>query len=145
MNFLEVIKDKVQSHLDKRKEEQEMMDRLRLEASLQKKQIFEEEFKKNALEVAKREAKKSAAEMSGLKKLQAINRARRLTETGQSPGSFFEKFSEYTQKNIAKRQENLKRTAELREQAQKMKEKKVNSPPGIERRKPFSPTGFKHG
>ncbi len=145
MGFLDVIKDKIQSHLDKRKEEQEMMERLRLEASLQKKQIFEEEYKKDSLEVAKREAKKSAAEMSGLRKLRAINRSRRLTETGKSPGSFFSKVSEYTQKNIAKRQENLKGTAELREQAQKMKEEKVSSPTKIRRREPFSPTGFKYG
>jgi len=101
------------------------MDRLRLEARMQQQQIFEEEFRKNALEVAKAHAKKQAANLSGLQKLRALNRSKRLTESGQNPSSFLSRLAEYTQKNLAKREENLKRTTELRAVAKKMREEKL--------------------
>jgi len=119
------IKSGIKKHFDKKKEEQEMMDRLRLEARMQQQQIFEEEFKKNALEVAQANARKQAANLSGLQKLRALNRSRRLTESGSNPGSFFSRMAEYTQKNLAKREENLKRTAELRDAAKKMREEEL--------------------
>jgi len=125
MGVWDTIKSGFKKHFDKKKEEQEMMDRLRLEARMQQQQIFEEEFKKNALEVAKAKAKKQAANLSGLQKLRALNRARNLTESGQNPSSFLSKLAEYTQKNLAKREENLKRTAELRAMAKQMREQKL--------------------
>jgi len=124
MGFLGTIQRSFKEYSDKKKEERDMMERLRLESKIQKQQIFEDEFKKNALEVAKSEAKKSAAEKSGLQKLRAMNRARRLTESGNS-GSIFSKLSQYTQKNIAKREENMKRTNELREAGKKMREENL--------------------
>jgi len=125
MSVLKSISDGVQSYFDKRNEDREVMDNLRHEAEAQKRLIFEEEFKKNALEVAKAEAKKEAAEKSGLQKLRAMNRTRRLNEIKDPSNSIFGKLGEYTQKNLARREENLKRTHELREAAKKMREEKL--------------------
>lgn len=124
MGVFESLKNSVQGYFDKKREDREFVERLQREADAQKKILFEEEFKKNALEVAKAEAHKNAAKLSGLQKLRAMNRARRLTEPGQGQG-MFSKLSEYTQKNIAKREENIKRTAELRDAGKKMREEKL--------------------
>ncbi len=139
-NLFGNIKDKVNEHFEKKKLEKEDFERMQREVDFKQKQIFEEEFKKNALEVAKSKAKKDAAKLSGLQKLRALNRAERLTQSGNDPGSVFSKFSEYTQKNLAKREENLKRTETMRNEAKKMREEKIISQPGV--RKPFSPSGF---
>lgn len=125
MSIFESIKSGISGHFEKKKKEREMMEQLQLEAEQQRRLIFQEEFKKNALEVARAKAKKDAAKLSGLQKLRAVNRARRLTETGKEPGSMFSKLSEYTQKNLAKREENLKRTEEMREMAKKIREEKL--------------------
>ena len=69
------IKDKVNEHFDKKKLEREEFERMQREADFQQKNIFQEEFKKNALEVARAKAKKDAAELSGLQKMRAMNRA----------------------------------------------------------------------
>jgi len=127
MNVLEDIKEGITKHFDKRKQDREMMEKLQKEADLQQAQIFQEEFKRNALEVAKARAKKQAAELSGLQRLRATNRARRLTESGTTPGSFFSKLSEYTQKNIANREANLKRTAEMRGVATEERKRQLES------------------
>ncbi len=122
MGILDTIKSGIQDHFDKKKEEREMMERLQREARASQILLFEEQFKKNALEVAKAKAHQDAAKLSGLQKLRATNRASRLTETGGNPGSWFSKLSEHTQKNLAQREENLKRTKEMRETAKKMRE-----------------------
>ncbi len=122
MGILESIKSGIEGHFEKRKEDQEFMDNLRRESEAQKRLIFEEEFRKNALEVAKAEAKREAAQKSGLQKLRATNRLRRLNEVKESPDSFFGKLSSYTHRNIANREANLKRTEELRETAKKIRE-----------------------
>ncbi len=126
MGFLDSIKNSFQSHLDKKQEQKEFEERLRFEASIQEKQIFEQEFKKNALEVARSRAMKDAAEKSGLQKLRATNRARRLTESGDTnQGTMFSKLSAMTQRNMANREQNLKRTKEMRDTAKKMREDRL--------------------
>ena len=72
--------------------------------------------------------------------MRAMNRARNLTQSGSDPGSVFSKFSSYTQKNLAKREENLKRTEEMREEGKKIREGRTQHQPQV--RKPFSPSGF---
>jgi len=150
MSVLDSIKSGISNHFEKKKKEREMMEQLQLEASMQQRQIFQEEFKKNALEVARAKAKQDAAKLSGLQKLRATNRARRLTETGQEPGSMFSKLSEYTQKNLARKEENIKRTEEMRETAKKMQEERLVTQQKTREqnllksgvRKPFSGGGF---
>ena len=112
------------------------MDNLRKEAEAQGRIEFERRFKKNSLEVVRAKAKKDALKLSGLQKMRAINRARNLTEAGNS-GSAFSKFSEYTQKNLQRTEENKKRTEEMRKEGAKMRGEElakrqggiVNKPP----------------
>jgi hypothetical protein len=131
MTFFQEIKESFTRRSEKRKEEQEIIDRIKLETEVQRKQILEEELRKNSLEVAKAKAKRDAAELSGLQKLRAENRLRNL-ENPKTQTGIFGKLSEYTQRNIARREENLKRTEEMKN---KVKEG-VQTP----QRKPFSPT-----
>jgi hypothetical protein len=140
MGILDSIKSGIKGHFDKRQEEREMMEKLQFEADLQRRQTFEEEFRKNALEVAKAKAKQDAARLSGIQKLRAENRLRRLTQIdANKPMGFFEKMRTYTQKNMARREANLKRTAEMRETARKMREERKNTAP---KRRPFSPSNI---
>lgn len=109
---------------EKRRAEKEMLEGLQKEAEAQRRLHFQDEFRKASLEVARAQAKKEAAEKSGLQKLRATNRARRLHEVGAEEGSFFGKLADYTRKNRLRREENLKRTAILREEAKKMREER---------------------
>ncbi|KKN09619.1 hypothetical protein LCGC14_1044740 [marine sediment metagenome] len=113
MGFFDFIKEGVSNHFEKRKQDQELVDRIRKETAVQERQIFEEQMRKDALEVAKAKAKKEAAELSGLKKMRAENRLRNLNNP-QSREGFLGKMREYTQRNIARREENLRRTAEIK-------------------------------
>lgn len=124
-NAFESIQQKIQERQQKKKEEQEFTRRLQLQAEVEGRIAFEEEYKKNAKIVAIAKAKRDAASKSGLQKMRAEDRARRLQESGSEPGSFFDKMATYTQKNLAKREENLKRTAEARDAAKKMRDQKL--------------------
>ena len=108
-----------------------MVDRLRLEAEVERKRVLEEEMRKHMKELAIGKAKRDAAELSGLKKHRAENRLRNLQNPRTEMG-IFSKLSEYTQRNIARREENLRRTEERKEDAKEI----VRSPS----RKPFTPT-----
>ena len=148
MSIFDSIKSSMAKRSDKKKEEKEMLEKMQFEADVQRRIIFQEEFKKNALEVARAQAKKQAASASGLQKLRAENRARRLTETNISnPNSFLAKVSEFTQKNIAKRQENMKRTEDIRKTADEMKKERLtgNQQQRVDRinRKSFGQSSWK--
>ncbi len=132
MSFLDLIKESFSDRSEKRREEKELVDRIRLESEVRRKEILEEEIRKNMLELTIGKAKKDAAELSGLKKHRAENRLRNL-QNPQTQMGIFSKLSEYTQRNIAKREENLRRT----EENKRMVKEGVQSPQG---RKPFSPT-----
>ena len=150
-NLLGNLKQKFQESQDRKKLEKEEIDRMQREVDFQAKQVFEKEFRENALRIAIGKAKKDAASKSGMQKLQSQNRLRRLQEPGANdPSNFFNKFSAYTQKNIARREENMKRTAEVREEAKNMREEKPSvpgtrkpfEPSNLGNRKPFQPSGF---
>jgi len=139
-NLLGSIKQKFAESQERKRIEKEELAQMQRQVDFRAKQVFQEEFEKNALKVAISRAKKDAAKKSGIQKLQAQNRLRRLQEPGSNdPSNFFNKFSSYTQKNLARTEENKKRTAEMREAAEKMREEKPGTP-GI--RKPFEPSGF---
>ena len=141
MSFLDGIKKELTERARKRKADQETLHQLRLQAEAERQRVFAEQFKKDSFEVAISKAKKEAAEKSGLQKLRATNRLRNLQKQEGQPGNAFEKLREYTQRNLAKREENLKRTAEMRGIAGvKQEGKGVNSPTY---RKPFGSPGFK--
>ena len=127
MGFFDTAREKIREHFDKKSEDREKMEELRKEVNLQRQQIFEEQFKKNALEVAKRQAYKDAAEKSGIQKLRAETRLRRLNEQSSAPepGTWREKMRDYTSKNIARREENLQRTEEIRAKAEELKQERM--------------------
>ncbi len=125
MSLFGSIKESIKGHFEQRKENQVRMDKLRREANSEYSKIFQEEFKLNSREVVKAKAKKDAAEKSGLQKLRATNRSRNLSGQGIDPGTFFGKFSDYTKGNIARREENLKKTEELRKVAKEDREKQM--------------------
>ena len=142
-NFLGNLKEKFRQSQERKEEEKRELDRMQREVDFERKRVFQEEYLKNAKAVAIGQAKKEAASKSGIQKLRAENRLRRLQDPDSSnPSNFFANFSAYTQKNIAKREENLKRTKAIREEAEKMKGEKKSTfqPAGI--RKPFQPSGF---
>jgi hypothetical protein len=131
MSFLDAIKESLSDRSQKRREEKALIDRMRLEGEVARKQVLEEELKKNFQEIVKAKAKKDAATMSGLQKLRAENRLRNLNNP-QTKTGIFSKISEYTQRNIARREENLRKTEENRAKGKE----NIQSPS----RKPFTPT-----
>ena len=141
-NLLGNFKQKFAESQERKRVEKEELATMQREVDFQAKIEFQKKFKEDALKVAISRAKKDAAKKSGIQKLVALNRAKRLQEPGsKDPSNFFNKFSAYTQKNMARRDENIKRTEEMREAARKMKEEKPSfQTPGI--RKPFEPSGF---
>lgn len=139
-NLLGNLKQKFAESQEKKRLEKEEMAKMQREVDFQAKIEFQKKFKEDALKVAISKAKKDAAKKSGIQKLVALNRAKRLQEPGaNNPSDFFNKFSSYTQRNLARTEENKKRTAEMREAAREMREEKPSTP-GI--RKPFEPSGF---
>ncbi len=131
MGLLEGIKERFKERRDDKKRERVLLDTLRIEAGEHERRIFQEEFRKNALEVAKAKAKKDAANASGLQKMRAMNRLRNL-ESGKRKEGFLGRLADYTQANMAKREENMKRSEEIKSVAKTINPHK----PGI--RKPFS-------
>ena len=102
-----------------------MIDELQREADMERAKAFKEQFKIDAKQVAISQAKRDAANLSGLQKLRATNRANRMQTQEPTPGTFFGKLSEYTKKNLANREDNLKRTAQIRKVAEEEKQKKL--------------------
>lgn len=107
--------------MEKKRQDREMMEQLQKEAKAHQLIVFQEEYRKNSFEVAKARAKKDAASKSGLQKLRAVNRAQRLSEPSNM-NSFFSKFSAYTQNNLAKKEENMKRTELMKSTAKQIRE-----------------------
>ncbi len=107
---------------DKRRDEREQLQRLQREANQIRSAAFEEEFRMNSLEAARIRARKDAMRLSGLAKLQALDRSTRLNEPSNS---WFGKLAVRTQKNLQRRDENLKRTAILRAEAKKMRDDRM--------------------
>ncbi len=117
MEFLNNIADSIKGYFDKKSEDREMFEKLQKETEMQRRQMFMDEYKKNSLIVAKQAAKNDALNKSGLAKLRATNRMIQLDKQGQEPGTVFSKLADYTRKNMARREENLKRTETMRQQA----------------------------
>lgn len=134
MGFFESISNGVKRHFDKNAEEREIMERLQKEAQNEKIIAFEEQAKKDVKAFVVAQAKQDSARLSGLQKLRATNRSRNLQNNPQTPGTFFEKLSSYTQKNIAEREKNLAKTEEMRkvakeERAKQLGERQTNNTP----------------
>lgn len=125
MGILDSIKRSIQERIEQKKQDVEFERKLRLQADIERKQLYEQEYKKAAHEANLAIAKQQAAKATGLQKLRAENRLRRLQENQGGNDTFFSKLSEYTQRNKARTEANLKRTKEMREVAKEMRERKA--------------------
>jgi len=147
-NFLGNLKEKFEKRQERKEEERLDFARMQREVDFEAKKVFQEEFIKNSKEVAISRAKKDAASKSGVQKMRAKNRLRNLQKNNVSPGSTFARFSQYTQRNLARREENMKASKERMEDAKKFREERLQggsenpiTKPPI--RRPFGgPTGF---
>lgn len=115
------IRQRLQERADAKAEEKRALARMRLEAKEVERAEFEKQFKVNAALVAQRNAFERAQKESGINKLRALNQSMHMGE--QKEHSVFDRLKEHTQRNLAKRQENLARTRALRSEAEKMKTK----------------------
>ena len=120
MSLLETFKVGIQNHFEKKREERESIEKIKRENSIEAQQVFEKEFRDNNKKILIARAKKDAAKLSGLQKFRAENRLRNLNKE-QNPENFWSKFREHTQKNLANRDENMKRTEEKRKLAKQMR------------------------
>jgi len=121
MSFFGKLSDSISGHFDKQRKQKEKFQEMQNEADMEAQIVFNQEFKAGALEVAKAKAHRDASKLSGVQKLRAMNRSRRLTEPGNK-GNIMGRFSAFTQTNIQKREENMKRTLEIQNEAKKMRE-----------------------
>ena len=103
MSFWDKLKADWEEKAENRKEEEQLIRRLKIEAEVEKRRVFEEEFRKNTFEIAKIKAKREAAEKSGLQKLRALNRVRNLEKLEKNPMGYLGKLSDFTQRNIARK------------------------------------------
>lgn len=126
MGFFDGIKEGIQNHFDRKQKDKEMLENLRKEAAMQEQVAFEKAFREDARKVAVARAKKDAARLSGLQKMQAQNRLRNLNKMDRKPDSIMTKFAAYTQQNMAKREENLKANKERQEDARKVREERLD-------------------
>lgn len=120
-NLIDRAKEKIKGSYDKRQEEKEFEEKLRREQRLLERIELERELKVQALEVAKIKAKKDAERLTGLGKLRAIKRVQNLEEN-KKPA--LGRFSEYINRNLARREKNMKNTKQIREEVGRMKEEK---------------------
>ncbi len=138
------VKARMQESAQRKKEDREFQRKIELQAQTEAQLIYRKEYIENARIVAIARAKEDAGKKSGLQKLRALDRVKRLQEGPGDEGSFFSKMRNYTQKNMAKRDENLKRTEFMRTEAEKMKKEGLTRRPtfgvdrSVERRKPFN-------
>lgn len=137
MGFFDSIKEGFRTRSEQKRKDREMMERLRKEAGMQEQIEFEKQFKIDAKEVAIAKAKRDSARLSGLQKIRAANRLRNLQKTDQKPDSALAKFATYTQKNMARREENLKATKERQAEATKTREERLEKIRSRTAQKPF--------
>ncbi len=117
MSFFDGVKD----YFNKKSEDRLEMEAVQRQLDIERRREFMLNFKRNSLEVVRAKAQQDAMEKSGLNKLRAMNNAARLGEAGPAPGTFFEKMRDYTQKNLANREQNLARTKIMQQGAEEQK------------------------
>lgn len=129
MGIFDSVKATFQEHFDNKKKDREFEHRMRLEAEVTRRQVFEQDYKQQVLEIAKRQAHEEAAKKSGMNKLRAQSREISLDQNNIQPGSFFDKLRDYTQRNKARMEANLKRTAKMRELGKSIQTDRIKPKP----------------
>jgi hypothetical protein len=117
------LSNKFREKSERKKQEQEILRRMRLEADEYRRQKFEEHFKENAFKVAEEQAKREAEKASGIKKLIAQERLMNLQSNQGQPQGALSKLSAYTQRNRFRREMNMKKTKERSQMAKRMRDK----------------------
>lgn len=123
---LDNIQQKFRESSERKRQDKEMMDRLRKEATMHHQVEFEKSFRENARNVAIARAKKEAAKASGYQKLKAQERLSRLKQSdANEPMNVFAKLRDHTQRNMARRDENMQRTEDRMKVAKEIRDKKL--------------------
>lgn len=125
MSLFSSIGQSIKGHFNRNAEERKIMEDVSKDAERHRLLNFREQLRLDSRKVAEAQAKKLAAEKSGLMKLRATSRARHLSQGGPEPGTRMEKLSNRLNENKAKTEANLKRTTELRKVAKEEQEKKM--------------------
>jgi len=120
-NIGQQIAKKFRDIQEKKREEREFEEKLRQEQRVHEKIEYEKAFRDSMKKAARIKAQRDAGEKTGLAKLRAIRRVEDMKEPKEP---IFAKLSEYMQRNIARREANLEKTAKLRAEAEKMKHNK---------------------
>lgn len=112
------IGDKINEHFEKKKQEQEELERMRKEAEFQRIIQKEQEQRDNALLAVKRNLLEQAEKKQGIQRLRAISQAQRI---GENTNPILSKLSEHTRKNMQRTEENKRRNQIIREEAKRMR------------------------
>lgn len=119
------FKDRVKDFFNKRSESRQEEEAFKKDIELQEAMLFQKEYKKNALKAAQIRAKRDAYEKSGLGKLRAISQANAPTN---STSARMQKFKEYRQANLMRRDQNIKRTKAMQKAAKEMRPSRLKRP-----------------
>lgn len=122
------VKGRIQHYFDERAEQQEQQDKLDKEVRDEERRLYAQEYRKNALEAARLRARREALEKSGLAKLRAVNDIHNLKNNKPRKG-FLQDLSEYTKANLKRREENLRKTEEMRKAAMEQRQRRIASAP----------------
>lgn len=125
MGILSNIKDRIARAMENKREDRLQFEQMQKEARMQQQIMFQEEYKKRALEVAKIKAQQDAERLSGYAKIKAMNKVMNLENP--RPANALSNLAEYTQRNLAKTQERLERTRVLRQVAMQERQKQMQS------------------
>ena len=124
MNLLKNLKKKFDNYQKTKRYEDAETRKIELEARAEQERVFREEYRKHLIEKAKIQAERDAVNKSGIAKMRAINQK---YSSDKPRPNFFNKLSEYTKANIARREANMKRSSELRKAASQIRGNKVNT------------------
>lgn len=123
MSFLDNIGEAIKNQVERRRQERERIDSMRREMEAQRFLEREQQSKMTAADIAQNRILRDTSEKQGIQRLRAINRASINPDLNE--GSFYNKLSDYTRKNIARREENIRKTQRLRDEARKMREQQL--------------------
>jgi hypothetical protein len=122
-DFSKKIGSKVKEFFDKKAEDRKVEEDLRREQKILEKIEYEKAFRVAAKKAAIIKAQRDAGKSTGLAKLRAMKRVENLQSGNKL---LLPKLSEYINRNLKRREENLERTKMLKAEAEKLKQGKPN-------------------
>ncbi len=125
MSFFDKLKEEFSEKSRRRKQDQEVIDKLKLEAEVERKIVFEKKMRVKLIKDAKDRALRDVEKKTGLQRFKAQNRVRNIEKLESNPGGRFSKLSEYTQRNLAKTQERREKNDQLQKALREEREKKI--------------------